>query len=83
MTVITIHMHKNDGLEFFFFFFFFFSYFHIREVLSHSRECGSQAALLGGSRMIQKGSHLCLRVGILGFGFKKLVQALLSFCLFC
>ena len=35
MTIITIHMHKNDGLEkkkkkkiFFFFFFFFFVFSH-------------------------------------------------------
>ena len=44
----------------FFFFFFFFLYFHIREVLSHSRECGSRAAFPGGSRMIREGSHVCI-----------------------
>ena len=60
MTIITIHMHKNDGLEKkkIFFFFFFFLYFHIREVLSHSRECGSRATFSGGSRMIREGSHV-------------------------
>ena len=36
----------------------FFLYFHIREVLSHSRECGSWAAFPGGSRMIREGSHV-------------------------
>ena len=35
-------------------------YFHIWEVLSHSRECGSRAAFLGGSRMIREGSHVWL-----------------------
>ena len=39
--------------------FFFLLYFHIREVLSHSRECGSWAAFPGGSRMIREGSHVC------------------------
>ena len=39
--------------------FFFFLYFHIWEVLSHSQECGSRAAFLGGSRMIREGSHVC------------------------
>ena len=33
-------------------------YFHIQEVLSHSRECGSWAAFAGGSRMIREGSHV-------------------------
>ena len=39
-----------------------FLYFHIREVLSHSRECGSRAASPGGSRMIREGSHVCFSV---------------------
>ena len=58
MAIITIHMHKNDGLE---------EkkkknlYFHIREVLSHSQECGSWAAFPGGSRMIREGSHVWTR----------------------
>ena len=39
---------------------FFFLYFHIREVLSHSRECGSRAAFPGGSRMIREGSNVCI-----------------------
>ena len=57
MTIITIHMRKNDGLEKKI---FFFLYFHIREVLSHSRECGRRAAFPGGSRMIREGSHVWL-----------------------
>ena len=59
MAIITIHMRKNDGLEkkkkkIFFFVLFF----HIQEVLSHSRECKSWAAFPGGSRMIREGSHV-------------------------
>ena len=63
---ITIHMSKNDGLENYLkkkkknFFFFFFLDFHIREVLPHSRECGSRAAFPEGSRMIREGSHVWL-----------------------
>ena len=59
MAIITIHMHKNDGLEKKKKKKKFFLYFHIREVLSHSRECGSWAAFPGGSRMIREGSHVC------------------------
>ena len=57
---ITIHMSKNDGLENYLKKkkFFFFLDFHIREVLPHSRECGSWAAFPGGSRMIREGSHV-------------------------
>ena len=60
MAIITIHMRKNDGLgkkkkN-------FFLYFHIREVLSHSRECGSWAAFPGGSRMIREGSHVWITI---------------------
>ena len=50
---------KKKKNFFFFFFFFFFLYFHIWEVLSHCRECGSRVAFLGGSRMIREGSHVC------------------------
>ena len=53
MTVITIHMCKNDGLEKKKKKKIFFLYFYIREVLSYSRECGSRAAFPGGSRMIR------------------------------
>ena len=45
-------------------YYFFFCccwYFHIREVPSHSRECGSWAAFPGGSRMIREGSHVCTK----------------------
>ena len=60
---ITIHMRKNDGLENYLKKKkkknFFFLYFHIREILSHSQECGSQALFLGGSWMIREGSHVC------------------------
>ena len=64
--VTDIAMHKNDGLENYlqkqkkkFKIFFFFCIFHIREILSHSRECASQAQFPGGSRMVREGSHLC------------------------
>ena len=63
VTIITIHKRKNDGLENYLKkkkkIFFFFLYFHIREVLSHSQECGSRAAFPGGSQMIWEGSHVC------------------------
>ena len=64
VTVITIRMCKNDGLENYLKkkkkkIFFFFLYFHIREVLPHSRECGNRAAFPGGSRMMREGSHVC------------------------
>ena len=36
-----------------------FLYFHIWEVLPHSRECRSPAAFPGGSMMIQEGSYVC------------------------
>ena len=53
-------MRKNDGLENYLKKKeFYFLYFHIREVFSHSRECGSRAAFPGGSQMIQEGSHAC------------------------
>ena len=37
----------------------FFLYFHIQEVLSDSRECGSQVAFPGDSPMIREGSLEC------------------------
>ena len=50
MNDITIHMRKNDGLEIFFF-------FHIQEILSHSREWGSISMRLpddpGGFKCMQ------------------------------
>ena len=51
------------------FFFFFFLYLHIREVLSHSQECRSQAAFPGGSRMIREGSHVCIWFFLFGPNF--------------
>ena len=84
VTVITIHMRRNDGLEYYkkkkkkkklFFFFYFFFVFSNLEVLSHSRECGSRTAFPGGSQMIREGSHVCTRLDTAG---KKLKTSILS-----
>ena len=44
-------------------------YFHIREILSHLRECRSQAPFPGGSQMIREGSHVWCQEGIVMTSF--------------